>query len=78
VDAFLWCGIIAKRERGGLVDKAQDAAGEILHEVKSTIAAAAPISPGTPGSGTPTVKEPVEAAEPLPPKLAEEPVPGGI
>ncbi len=58
-------------ETGGLVGKARDMAGEVVHEVKAAVADAAPLVPGTPGSGTPTIAEPVEPHDPLPPKPSQ-------
>jgi catalase len=61
---------------GGLVGKARDVAGEVAHEVKSAVASGAPLIPGTPGSGTPTIEEPTEPHDPLPPKPSQHgPVP---
>jgi len=67
---------MTKNEPGGLVGKARDIAGEVAHEVKAAVANAAPIIPGTPGSGTPTLEEPTEPHDPLPPKPSQHgPVP---
>ena len=67
---------MTKNEPGGLVGKARDIAGEVAHEVKAAVADAAPLVPGTPGSGTPTVEEPTAPHDPLPPKPSQHgPVP---
>ncbi|MCW2831586.1 MAG: catalase, partial [Aeromicrobium sp.] len=64
------------KDSGGLASKARDIAGEVAHEVKAAVADAAPLIPGTPGSGTPTLDEPTEPTEPLPPKPSQHgPVP---
>ncbi|KQY60589.1 catalase [Aeromicrobium sp. Root495] len=48
----------------------------MAHEVKNAVKDAAPVIPGTPGSGTPTVEEPTEPHGPLPPKADQHgPVP---
>jgi catalase len=67
---------MTKNEPGGLAGKARDIAGEVAHEAKKAVTDAAPLIPGTPGSGTPTVDEPTEPHDPLPPKPAQHgPVP---
>jgi catalase len=58
-------------KKAGLAGKARDIAEEVVDEVKSTVAGAAPVIPGTPGSGTPTVEEPTEPHDPLPPKPSQ-------
>ncbi|CAB4743800.1 unannotated protein [freshwater metagenome] len=46
-------------------DKVEDAAGAVAEKAASLLE---PPIPGSPGSGTPTVEEPTEPREPLPPK----------
>jgi catalase len=67
---------MTQQEPTGIIGKAKDAAAEVVDEISSAVSGAAPIIPGTPGSGTPTVAEPTEPREPLPPKPAQHgPVP---
>ena len=67
---------MSKDEPTGLIGKARDKAGEVVHEVTQAVAAQADLVPGTPGSGTPTVEEPTEPHDPVQPKPAQHgPVP---
>ena len=67
---------MSENNSGGLAGKARDIAEDVVQEVKGAVASATPLIPGTPGSGTPTIEEPTEPHDPLPPKPSQHgPVP---